>query len=221
MRFFELFRTRRRTWSPASRKASTSRRRAPTRSTASSTAISPPAASASRAWGRSRSPASPTPWAGARSAGSPTSLPRIWVSRRKRLIASAASGGRRTWRGARASRPCRCSRRSSAARSRRCGSWRPIRRCRCRARRAMREALGKLDLFVVSDNVAANDTINAGAHILLPAAAWGEKDGTVTNSERRISRQRTFLPAARRGQTGLVDRLAGRASHGLSRRVRL
>ena len=32
------------------------------------------------------------------------------------------------------------------------------------------------------------------AHVLLPAAAWGEKDGTVTNSERRISRQRPFLP---------------------------
>jgi assimilatory nitrate reductase catalytic subunit len=62
--------------------------------------------------------------------------------------------------------------------------------------RAIRKALEKLDLFVVSDNVAANDTINAGAQILLPAAAWGEKDGTVTNSERRISRQRTFLPAA-------------------------
>ena len=29
---------------------------------------------------------------------------------------------------------------------------------------------------------------------MLPAAAWGEKDGTVTNSERRISRQRPFLP---------------------------
>lgn len=29
----------------------------------------------------------------------------------------------------------------------------------------------------------------------LPAQAWGEKDGTVTNSERRISRQRSFLPA--------------------------
>ena len=28
-----------------------------------------------------------------------------------------------------------------------------------------------------------------------PAAAWGEKDGTVTNSERRISRQRAFRPA--------------------------
>jgi len=32
------------------------------------------------------------------------------------------------------------------------------------------------------------------AHVLLPAAAWGEKSGTVTNSERRISRQRNFLP---------------------------
>jgi assimilatory nitrate reductase catalytic subunit len=60
--------------------------------------------------------------------------------------------------------------------------------------RAVREALAGLDLFVVSDNVASTDTINAGAQILLPAAAWGEKDGTVTNSERRISRQRPFLP---------------------------
>lgn len=59
---------------------------------------------------------------------------------------------------------------------------------------AVRAALGKLELFVVSDNVLANDTINSGAHVLLPAAAWGEKDGTVTNSERRISRQRAFLP---------------------------
>jgi len=60
---------------------------------------------------------------------------------------------------------------------------------------AVREALGKLDLFVVSDNVLSNDTITAGARILLPATAWGEKDGTVTNSERRISRQRAFLAA--------------------------
>jgi assimilatory nitrate reductase catalytic subunit len=59
----------------------------------------------------------------------------------------------------------------------------------------VRDALRKLDLFVVSENVLANDTVNAGPHILLPAAAWGEKDGTVTNSERRISRQRPFLPA--------------------------
>src|SRR5246127_5665053 len=64
----------------------------------------------------------------------------------------------------------------------------------------VREALKKLDLFVVSENVLANDTVNAGAHILLPAAAWGEKDGTVTNSERCISRQRRFLPAAGEAQ---------------------
>jgi assimilatory nitrate reductase catalytic subunit len=58
----------------------------------------------------------------------------------------------------------------------------------------VRGALQKLELFVVSENVLSNDTVNAGAQILLPAAAWGEKDGTVTNSERRISRQRGFLP---------------------------
>ena len=56
-----------------------------------------------------------------------------------------------------------------------------------------RAALGKLDLFVISEVLASNDTLNAGAHVLLPAAAWGEKDGTVTNSERRISRQRGFV----------------------------
>jgi assimilatory nitrate reductase catalytic subunit len=58
-----------------------------------------------------------------------------------------------------------------------------------------RAALSKLELFIVSDNVTSNDTINSGAHLLLPAQAWGEKTGTVTNSERRISRQRAFLPA--------------------------
>ena len=58
---------------------------------------------------------------------------------------------------------------------------------------AVRDALRKLDLLVISENVVSNDTVNANAHVLLPAAAWGEKDGTVTNSERRISRQRPFL----------------------------
>src|SRR6201994_673945 len=60
---------------------------------------------------------------------------------------------------------------------------------------AARAALKKLELFVISENVLSNDTVNAGAHVLLPAHAWGEKSGTVTNSERRISRQRSFLPA--------------------------
>jgi assimilatory nitrate reductase catalytic subunit len=56
----------------------------------------------------------------------------------------------------------------------------------------VREALGRCELVVVSDCIAKTDT-TACAHVLLPAAAWGEKDGTVTNSERRISRQRSFL----------------------------
>jgi assimilatory nitrate reductase catalytic subunit len=60
---------------------------------------------------------------------------------------------------------------------------------------AARAALGQLELFVVSENVRSNDTVNAGAHVVLPAQAWGEKSGTVTNSERRISRQRAFLDA--------------------------
>lgn len=58
----------------------------------------------------------------------------------------------------------------------------------------VRAALSGLDLFVVSENVLSNDTLSARPHYILPAAAWGEKDGTVTNSERRISRQRAFLP---------------------------
>ncbi len=59
----------------------------------------------------------------------------------------------------------------------------------------VRAAFAQLDLFAVSDVVLSNDTIAGGPHLLLPALGWGEKDGTVTNSERRISRQRPFLPA--------------------------
>ena len=58
----------------------------------------------------------------------------------------------------------------------------------------VRAALATLDFFAISEVLMSTDTLNSGAHVLLPAAAWGEKDGTVTNSERRISRQRSFLP---------------------------
>ncbi|HRW67254.1 MAG TPA: molybdopterin-dependent oxidoreductase [Candidatus Competibacter sp.] len=57
----------------------------------------------------------------------------------------------------------------------------------------VREALRCCPLVVVSDAVADTDTMRL-ARIKLPALTWGEKEGTVTNSERRISRQRTFLP---------------------------
>lgn len=58
----------------------------------------------------------------------------------------------------------------------------------------VRSALERCELVVVSDCVESTDT-NHYANILLPALAWGEKEGTVTNSERCISRQRTFMPA--------------------------
>ncbi|WP_066723823.1 nitrate reductase [Sphingomonas pituitosa] len=57
----------------------------------------------------------------------------------------------------------------------------------------VREALAGCPFVVVSDVIAETDT-SVHAHVRLPAAAWGEKDGTVTNSERTISRQRAFLP---------------------------
>ncbi|NGY03402.1 nitrate reductase [Solimonas terrae] len=58
----------------------------------------------------------------------------------------------------------------------------------------VREALRRCDFVVVSDVVASTDTAQL-AHLLLPALSWGEKDGTVTNSERVISRQRAFRAA--------------------------
>lgn len=58
----------------------------------------------------------------------------------------------------------------------------------------VRRALAACELLVVSDCMRRTDT-TAYADVLLPAQTWGEKDGTVTNSERRISRQRAFLPS--------------------------
>ncbi|MCF8999189.1 nitrate reductase [Acinetobacter nectaris] len=58
----------------------------------------------------------------------------------------------------------------------------------------VKRALEKCEFVVVSDISQSTDT-TVYADVLLPALGWGEKDGTVTNSERRISRQRAFLPA--------------------------
>lgn len=59
---------------------------------------------------------------------------------------------------------------------------------------AVRDAIKGCDFVVVSDITGATDTARL-AHVLLPASAWAEKDGTVTNSDRTISRQRAVLPA--------------------------
>jgi assimilatory nitrate reductase catalytic subunit len=58
----------------------------------------------------------------------------------------------------------------------------------------VRAAIRNCPFVVVSDVCRDTDT-TALAQVLLASAAWGEKDGMVTNSERRISRQRRFLRA--------------------------
>ena len=53
----------------------------------------------------------------------------------------------------------------------------------------VREALERAELVVVQDAYRNTETA-AFAHVFLPAAGWGEKEGTMTNSERRIARVR-------------------------------
>ncbi len=48
-----------------------------------------------------------------------------------------------------------------------------------------RELLGQLDFLVVQDMYATTETVSQ-AHLVLPAAGWGEKEGTFINSERRF-----------------------------------
>ncbi|MGR3633460.1 MAG: molybdopterin-dependent oxidoreductase [Limimaricola soesokkakensis] len=57
----------------------------------------------------------------------------------------------------------------------------------------VRDAIAGCDFVVVSDITDRTDTARL-AHVLLPAAGWGERDGSVTNSDRTISRQRAVLP---------------------------
>jgi assimilatory nitrate reductase catalytic subunit len=58
----------------------------------------------------------------------------------------------------------------------------------------VRRALQRAE-FVVLQEAFEGTATAAFAHLLLPASSWGEKDGTVTNSERRISRVRAAVPA--------------------------
>ncbi|WP_119156900.1 molybdopterin-dependent oxidoreductase [Caldimonas tepidiphila] len=89
----------------------------------------------------------------------------------------------------------------------------------------VRRALERCEFVVVQE--AFNSTATcAWADLLLPATTWGEKDGTVTNSERRISRVRPAVAApgearhdwsmvvdfARRLERRLPQRLNGQAT---------
>ncbi len=59
---------------------------------------------------------------------------------------------------------------------------------------AVAKAIAGCPFTVVSDITLKTDTARL-ADVVLPASAWAEKDGTVTNSDRVISRQRAVLPA--------------------------
>ena len=75
----------------------------------------------------------------------------------------------------------------------------------------VREALESIPFLVVSDIIADTDS-STHAHVRLPAAGWGEKDGTVTNSDRTISRQRPFmaLPGEAKPDWWIVTQVARR-----------
>jgi assimilatory nitrate reductase catalytic subunit len=58
---------------------------------------------------------------------------------------------------------------------------------------SVHEALRMAEYVVVQEAFSASETL-AFADVVLPATTWGEKSGTVTNSERRISRVNAVLP---------------------------
>ncbi|MDB5731886.1 MAG: molybdopterin oxidoreductase [Variovorax sp.] len=57
----------------------------------------------------------------------------------------------------------------------------------------VRRALERAEFVVVQEAFSTTATCDF-ADLLLPATSWGEKDGTVTNSERRVSRVRAAVP---------------------------
>ena len=64
-----------------------------------------------------------------------------------------------------------------------------------------RDVLGRLDCLVVQDMYATTETARM-ADLVLPAAGWGEKDGTFINSERRLG---TIKKVARAPGQALAD----------------
>jgi anaerobic selenocysteine-containing dehydrogenase len=77
-------------------------------------------------------------------------------------------------------------------------------------REVLELALASLDLLVVQDGFETQTT--ALADVVLPSAIWGEKDGTYTNSERRVSRVRAAVepPGEARTDFDIVLAMADR-----------
>src|SRR6185503_17282176 len=74
------------------------------------------------------------------------------------------------------------------------------------------KALGQLDCLVVQD-LFMHETAQR-AHVFLPAAAFAEKDGTFTNSERRVQRIRQAVapPGRARADWWITSELARRVA---------
>ena len=80
----------------------------------------------------------------------------------------------------------------------------------------VRQALEKCEFVVVQEAFSNTDTARY-ADLLLPATTWGEKSGTVTNSERRIS---AVLPAVKApGQTRHDWQIATAFAHALGEKL--
>lgn len=77
-------------------------------------------------------------------------------------------------------------------------------------REVLEQGLRSLDLLVVQDGFETPTT--ALAHVVLPSGIWGEKEGTFTNSERRVSRVRAAVapPGEARSDFDIVLALAER-----------
>ncbi|HZU06063.1 MAG TPA: formate dehydrogenase subunit alpha [Chloroflexota bacterium] len=81
----------------------------------------------------------------------------------------------------------------------------------------VREGLSRLECLVVQ-NILPNETMEL-AHVVLPAASFAEKDGTFTNSERRVQRVRQALvpPGQARPDWEITCDLARRVAQRLGR----
>ena len=74
-----------------------------------------------------------------------------------------------------------------------------------------REALAQLEHLVVQD-IFLTETAKY-ADVVLPASAWPEKDGTVSNTNRQVQMGRAALPLPGNARLDLVDHPGDRASH--------
>jgi formate dehydrogenase major subunit/formate dehydrogenase alpha subunit len=68
--------------------------------------------------------------------------------------------------------------------------------------RHVEEGLGKLD-FLLSQDIFLHDMTRKHADVVLPASSFAEKDGTFTNTERRVSRVRRAAPLPGEAKTDL------------------